>query len=84
MTRGLNEQYIHQMALCVQNHAYVLPNDISTEFPSYACLLGNLLETAGVAFSQPDSSFYTVNKCCDFLRDCYCLFTPYVNTFATY
>ncbi|GFZ11608.1 ubiquitin protein ligase 6 [Actinidia rufa] len=58
-TRGLNEHYIHQMALCVQNHAYVLPNDISTEFPSYACLLGNLLETAGVAFSQPDSSFDT-------------------------
>ncbi|PSR92481.1 E3 ubiquitin-protein like [Actinidia chinensis var. chinensis] len=56
-TRGLNEHYIHQMALCVQNHANVLPNDISTEFPSYACLLGNLLETAGVAFSRPDSSF---------------------------
>ncbi|XP_057476367.1 E3 ubiquitin-protein ligase UPL6-like isoform X2 [Actinidia eriantha] len=56
-TRGLNEHYIHQMALCVQNHANVLPNDVSTELPSYACLLGNLLETAGVAFSRPDSSF---------------------------
>lgn len=58
-TRGLNEHYIHQMALCVKNHANVLPNDVSTEFPSYACLLGNLLETAGVAFSQPDCSFDT-------------------------
>ncbi|KAF5941575.1 hypothetical protein HYC85_019217 [Camellia sinensis] len=55
--RGLSVHYIHQMALCVQNHANVLPNDIATEFPGYACLLGNLLETAGVAFSQPDCSF---------------------------
>ncbi|KAI8026946.1 E3 ubiquitin-protein ligase UPL6 [Camellia lanceoleosa] len=45
------------MALCVQNHANVLPNDIATEFSGYACLLGNLLEMAGVAFSQPDCSF---------------------------
>ncbi|XP_058212295.1 E3 ubiquitin-protein ligase UPL6 isoform X2 [Rhododendron vialii] len=58
-TRGLNEHYIHQMALCVQNHANVLPNDVSTQYPGYACLLGNLLETAGVAFSQPDCSFDT-------------------------
>ncbi|KAK9288799.1 hypothetical protein L1049_017264 [Liquidambar formosana] len=56
-TRGLSQHYIHQMALCVQNHANVLPNDISTEFPGYACLLGNILETAAVAFSQPDCSF---------------------------
>ncbi|XP_052208292.1 E3 ubiquitin-protein ligase UPL6-like isoform X2 [Diospyros lotus] len=56
-TPWLSEHYIHQMALCVRNHANVLPNDISTEFPGYACLLGNLLETAGVAFSQPDCSF---------------------------
>ncbi|KAL6978059.1 E3 ubiquitin-protein ligase upl6, partial [Sarracenia purpurea var. burkii] len=56
-TRGLNEHYIHQMALCVQNHPNVLPDDMSTEFPSYACLLGNILETAGVSFSQSDCSF---------------------------
>ncbi|CAK9136438.1 unnamed protein product [Ilex paraguariensis] len=56
-TRGLLQHYIHQMALCVQNHANVLPNDISPEFPGYACLLGNLLETAGVAFAEPDCSF---------------------------
>ncbi|KAL7178360.1 hypothetical protein ACSBR2_031501 [Camellia fascicularis] len=55
--RGLSVHYIHQMTLCVQNHANVLPNDIATEFPGYACLLGNLLEMAGVAFSQPDCSF---------------------------
>ncbi|KAL7220882.1 hypothetical protein ACSBR2_013714 [Camellia fascicularis] len=55
--RELSDHYIHQMALCVQNHANVLPNDISTEFPGYACLLGNLLETAGLAFSQSDCSF---------------------------
>ncbi|GMN55087.1 hypothetical protein TIFTF001_024203 [Ficus carica] len=56
-TRGLCEDYLHQMALCVQNHAHVLPNDVSNEFPGYACLLGNILEVAGVALSQPDCSF---------------------------
>lgn len=55
--RGLSQHYIHQMALCVQNCANVLPNDISTEYPGYACLLGNILETAGVALSQPNCSF---------------------------
>ncbi|KAJ8766404.1 hypothetical protein K2173_022463 [Erythroxylum novogranatense] len=56
-TSRLSEHYIHQMALCVKNHANVLPNDISFEYPGYACLLGNMLETAGVALSLPDCSF---------------------------
>ncbi|KAK9992027.1 hypothetical protein SO802_027012 [Lithocarpus litseifolius] len=56
-TRGLSQHYLHQMAFCVQNCANVLPNDISTEYPGYACLLGNILETAGVALSQPNCSF---------------------------
>ncbi|GAB4825610.1 E3 ubiquitin-protein ligase upl6 [Ancistrocladus abbreviatus] len=53
----LSKHYIHQMAFCVQNHTNVLPNDISSEFPGYACLLGNVLEAAAIALSQPDSSF---------------------------
>lgn len=44
------------MALCKQNFETVLPTDLSAEFPGYACLLGNILETAGVAFAQPDCS----------------------------
>lgn len=56
-SHGLMEHYIHQMSLCVQNHVHVLPNDMSTEYPGFACLLGNLLETAGVTFSQSDCSF---------------------------
>jgi hypothetical protein len=48
------------MALCVHNHADVLPNDTSVELPSYACLLGNILESSGVALSQPDCSFEMV------------------------
>ncbi|XP_075654169.1 E3 ubiquitin-protein ligase UPL6 [Castanea sativa] len=56
-TRGLSQHYLHQMAFCVQNCANVLPNDISTEHPGYACLLGNILETAGDALSQPNCSF---------------------------
>ncbi|XP_050375233.1 E3 ubiquitin-protein ligase UPL6 [Argentina anserina] len=56
-TRGLSQHYIHQMALCMHNHADVLPNDTSVALPSYACLLGNILESSGVALSQPDCSF---------------------------
>ena len=51
------------MAFCVQNCANVLPNDISPEYPGYACLLGNILETAGVALSQPNCSFEMVSNC---------------------
>ncbi|XP_050216747.1 E3 ubiquitin-protein ligase UPL6 isoform X2 [Mercurialis annua] len=56
-TRWLSEFYIHQMALCVQSHANVLPKDVSVECPGYACLLANMLETAGVSLSQPECSF---------------------------
>ncbi|XP_028786892.1 E3 ubiquitin-protein ligase UPL6 [Neltuma alba] len=56
-TQGRSQHYIHQMAKCVQNQINLLPKDISDEFPSYACLLGNILETAGTALSQPDCSF---------------------------
>ncbi|XWS08452.1 hypothetical protein CRYUN_Cryun40dG0003700 [Craigia yunnanensis] len=56
-SQSLTQYYTNQMVLCVQNHANVLPADISNEFPGYACLLGNILETAGAALSQPDCSF---------------------------
>ena len=39
----------------------VLPVDMSAEFPGYACLLGNLLEAAALAFARPDCSFDLVN-----------------------
>ncbi|KAL5541465.1 hypothetical protein UlMin_009175 [Ulmus minor] len=55
--KGLCQDYLHQMAQCVQNHANVLPKDISNEFPGYACLLGNILESAGFALSYADCSF---------------------------
>ncbi|XP_052477999.1 E3 ubiquitin-protein ligase UPL6 isoform X1 [Gossypium raimondii] len=53
----LTLHYTNKMVLCVQNHANLLPTDISNKFPGYACLLGNILETAGAALSQPDCSF---------------------------
>lgn len=40
----------------------VLPVDMSAEFPGYACLLGNLLEAAALAFAKPDCSFDLVRK----------------------
>lgn len=58
----MSQHYIHQMALCVANHANVLPNETSIELPGHACLLGNILETAGVALSQPDCSFEMVRN----------------------
>lgn len=51
----LSQHYAHQMALCAKDHGNVLPADISIDFPSYACLLGNLLEAAGVSVAQPGS-----------------------------
>ncbi|KAL2338912.1 hypothetical protein Fmac_013358 [Flemingia macrophylla] len=53
----LSQCYIHQMANFGQNLINLLPKDISNEFPSYACMLGNMLETAGIALSHPDCSF---------------------------
>lgn len=54
---AVSQHYIHQMVSGMQDHMNVLPDDISLEFPSYACLLGNILEVAGVTFSRPDCSF---------------------------
>ncbi|XP_022723158.1 E3 ubiquitin-protein ligase UPL6-like isoform X4 [Durio zibethinus] len=59
-SRILIQYYTNQMALCVQNHANVLPTDISNEFPGYACLLANILETASAALSQLNCSFEMV------------------------
>ncbi|KAJ6848503.1 E3 ubiquitin-protein ligase UPL6 isoform X1 [Iris pallida] len=56
LAKGLGKHYIHQMACCLPNLVIILPKDSSQEFPSYACLLGNLLEAAGVALSEPKCS----------------------------
>ncbi|CAH8366671.1 unnamed protein product [Eruca vesicaria subsp. sativa] len=45
---SLSQHYIHQMAFCIQKDNHVLPVDTNTEFPGYACLLGNTLEIANV------------------------------------
>lgn len=62
------------MALCKQNFETVLPTDLSAEFPGYACLLGNILETAGVAFSQPDCSYEMVRTVAVSKRNFRCFF----------
>ena len=59
-TQGLSRHYINQMARCMRNNTYVLPNDLSVEYPGHACLLGNMLETAGAALSHADCSFEMV------------------------
>ncbi|URE02379.1 HECTc, partial [Musa troglodytarum] len=60
-SKGLGRHYIHQMANVLPSHAGVLPDYIVQEYPGYACLLGNLLEVAGVVFSDPSSTYHTVN-----------------------
>ncbi|BAB02722.1 unnamed protein product [Arabidopsis thaliana] len=53
---SLSQHYIHQMASCIQKDTCVLPMETSPEFPGYACLLGNTLDTANVVLSQPECS----------------------------
>ncbi|KAL9265466.1 E3 ubiquitin-protein ligase UPL6-like protein [Drosera capensis] len=53
----VSKYYIHQMAHCMQNHSKFLPNDMTPDFPSFACLLGNVLEVASIALSQTETSF---------------------------
>ncbi|KAG9457742.1 hypothetical protein H6P81_002250 [Aristolochia fimbriata] len=55
-TRALSGYYLHQIASCVQGYSNVLPDDLSPEFPGYACLLGNTVEIAGAALSGPNCS----------------------------
>ncbi|CAN0855178.1 E3 ubiquitin-protein ligase UPL6 [Linum grandiflorum] len=55
--QGLSQHYIHQMSLCLPNHVNVLPSDVSPEYPGYACLLGNIVEAAGVTLLQPSCPF---------------------------
>ncbi|XP_073118616.1 E3 ubiquitin-protein ligase UPL6 [Henckelia pumila] len=57
---GLSENYVHQMSLCVRDHNNVLPPDVSTDSPSYACLLENLLEAAGFTVTQPGSFTWAI------------------------
>ncbi|THU67840.1 hypothetical protein C4D60_Mb05t28930 [Musa balbisiana] len=56
---GLGRYYIHQMANFLPSHAGVLPDDILQEYPGHACLLGNLLEVAGVVLSDSSSTYHT-------------------------
>ena len=59
---SLSQHYVHQMALCIQKDTHVLPIDTNTEFPGYACLLGNTLEIANVVLSQPECSLDMVGS----------------------
>lgn len=54
--QNLCKHYVRQMSLYVRSHTNILPKDVSAEYPSYACLLGNILEAAAVVLSA-DSSF---------------------------
>ncbi|KAK1317157.1 E3 ubiquitin-protein ligase UPL6 [Acorus calamus] len=52
----LSKHYVHQILQFVHTDDKLLPDD-SGEFPGYACLLGNLLETAEAVLSQPSFTF---------------------------
>lgn len=55
--KGLCQHYLHKMAKSTQNYETKLPFDISPEFPGYACLLGNLLESVGVSLTRSACSY---------------------------
>lgn len=67
VTRGLCQHYLHDMATHTQSYEKVLPADMSVDSPSYACLLGNLLEAVGVALARPACPYDMVHKCIFFL-----------------
>ena len=48
------------MSLRLHIHTNILPEDVSAEYPSFACLLGNILESAALALSEADNSFEMV------------------------
>uniref|UniRef100_A0A0D9WD29 HECT-type E3 ubiquitin transferase n=1 Tax=Leersia perrieri TaxID=77586 RepID=A0A0D9WD29_9ORYZ len=50
---GLSKYYIHQIACFLPSCADVLPNDISSNHPGYACVLANVLEAATWILSEP-------------------------------
>ncbi|CAL9096308.1 unnamed protein product [Musa textilis] len=56
---GFGRYYIHQMANFLPTHDGVLLDDVLQEYPGHACLLGNLLEVAGVVLSDPNSTYHT-------------------------
>ncbi|XP_021757008.1 E3 ubiquitin-protein ligase UPL6-like [Chenopodium quinoa] len=53
----LCKHYVHQMLSYVRSNTHVLPKDVSAEYPSYACLLGNTLEASALVLSKADCSF---------------------------
>ncbi|XP_020244930.1 E3 ubiquitin-protein ligase UPL6 isoform X1 [Asparagus officinalis] len=57
-SKGLVKHYIHQLAFYLPSHVNIFPVDFH-DLPGYACLLGNLLEAAGVALSEPNCTFAT-------------------------
>ncbi|KAF0927506.1 hypothetical protein E2562_034000 [Oryza meyeriana var. granulata] len=50
---GLSKYYIHRIACFLPSCADVLPNDISSNHPGYACVLANVLEAATWILSEP-------------------------------
>ncbi|XP_074590018.1 E3 ubiquitin-protein ligase UPL6 [Curcuma longa] len=57
--KHLGRHYMHQMADFLLNHSSIVLNDVSQEYPGHACLLGNLIEAAGVVLSDLNSSSHT-------------------------
>ncbi|KAI0504427.1 hypothetical protein KFK09_015379 [Dendrobium nobile] len=60
LMQRLTKFYIHRLASCLPGHASILPNDVSHDFPSHACLLGNLIEVAAAVFSDQSYNLTTV------------------------
>lgn len=62
LVQGLANYYVHQLALYFSSHASILPNDVSHEFPGYACILGNIVEVAVAVCSDQTCSIFTATE----------------------
>lgn len=59
MSQGLWPYYIQQIATVLPSLRALLPPDTSSQLPSHACMLGNVLEVAGFALSRPNCTLQT-------------------------
>lgn len=60
MSQGLWPCYVQQIENVLPSLRTLLPPDTSSQLPSHACMLGNVLEVAGFALSRPDCTLQTV------------------------
>ncbi|EFJ20124.1 hypothetical protein SELMODRAFT_443962 [Selaginella moellendorffii] len=68
VTDGVWAFVVHQTAINKLDLRSSLPSDVSPEFPSFVCLLGNLLESSRLAMQQPNTMIQLVTDIANVAR----------------